>query len=137
MKLPARLVAVHWTDAFDSDNGWIDVKEYKPKPCCVVSVGFLWEDCLDGHISLTASWFPEDEDEHRASTVGMVTHIPKGMVNQIVDVFLPSFAPGLASQPTAQSQPNQTTPLSPALDYPPYAASTPRAASPLRGRRPR
>lgn len=137
MKLPARLVAVHWTDAFDSDNGWIDVKEYKPKPCYVVSVGFLWEDCLDGHISLTASWFPEDDDEGRASTVGMVTHIPQGMVNQVVDVALPLFSSGLAYRPTNQQQPNQTTPLSPALDYPPYSAPTPRAASPLKGRRPK
>ncbi len=33
------LVSVHWRDAFDGENGWTDVKEYKAKEATVVTVG--------------------------------------------------------------------------------------------------
>lgn len=129
MKPPHRIVAVHWTDAFDSTNGWIDIKEYKPKAEHVISVGYLWEDCLAGHVSLTCSICPEDEAE--MSTVGMVTHIPEGMVNKIIFLPDPDFSSvsDSASGQTRPSAPHPTTPPSPALDYPPYAATTQRATS--------
>jgi len=76
------LVAVHWIDAFDSANGWIGTKTYEPKPQHVISVGWLWPDLLDGYVSVTCSWCPEEEPE--MDTVGMVTHIPTGMVQKIV-----------------------------------------------------
>ena len=63
MKIPPKLVCVHWTDAFDSSNGWITIKEYSPKATHVISVGYLLEDNLTGHISITGSWFPSEEDE--------------------------------------------------------------------------
>lgn len=139
MKLPAKLVAVHWTDAFDSDNGWINVKTYKPRPCHVVSVGFLWEDCLEGHVSITGSWFPEDESPDEADDVGMVSHIPNGMVNKIIYLPQPDFSSvsDSASGQTHPHQPLPTTPLSPALDYPPYAETTQRAPSRHQARRAR
>ena len=133
MRIPPQLVAIIWTDAFDSENGWITVKDYKPKPQRVMTVGYLWENCLDGHISLTTSWLYEDDDgKTEADDVGMVTHIPMGMVNQIAYLPSPYFRPfeGSASLPARQSQQHQTTPLSPALDYPPYEATTQRATNP-------
>lgn len=139
MRLPAKLVAVHWTDAFDSENGWIDAKTYKPKPTHVISVGFLWEDCLEGHISLTGSWFPEDGDKETADEVGMVSHIPTGMVNKIIYLPSPDFS-DVSDSAYGQKphyQQHQTMPLSPALDYPPYEAPTQRATSPRRVRRAR
>lgn len=135
MKLPAKLVAVHWTDAFDSENGWINVKTYKPKPCHVVSVGFLWEDCLEGHVSITGSWFPEDETPSEADDVGMVSHIPAGMVNKIIYLPEPDFS-SVSDSASGQTHPSgrhPTTLPSPALDYPPYGATTPRATSLHRG----
>jgi len=75
-------VAVHWIDAFDSENGWIHTKTYKAKPQYVVSVGWLWPDLLEGYVSVTCSYCPDEEPE--MDTVGMVTHIPSGMVVQVV-----------------------------------------------------
>jgi len=129
IKTPPRLVCVHWTDAFDSANGWITLKEYSPKPQYVIAVGFLLEGMLSGHVSLTCSWMPTDEEEMTES--GMITHIPTGMVNKIVDLTSPDFSSLelTAYGETPRSQPPLTMPLSPALDYPPYGETTPRVAN--------
>jgi len=76
------MVAVHWIDAYDSENGWIETKTYKPKPQHVISVGWLWPDLLEGYVSITGSYCPNDEPE--METVGMITHIPVGMVRRVV-----------------------------------------------------
>jgi hypothetical protein len=83
------LVAVHWIDAFDSPNGWIATGDYKPKTQHVVSVGWLWPDILEGYVSLTGSYCPDEEPE--LDTVGMVTHIPVGMVQKVVALGHPQF----------------------------------------------
>lgn len=131
MKLPAKLVVVHWTDAFDSVNGWLTVKDYKPRACFVISVGFLWENCLAGHISITGSWFPDSDHKEEASECGMISHIPIGMVNKVVEISTADFSLLDLSVygETVPTQPPSPTPLSPALDYPPYEARVPRAAS--------
>lgn len=90
MSCPWSLVAIHWTDAFDSTNGWVDVDHYEPKPAHVVSVGWLWPDKLDGYVSITGSYMPDEAPE--METVGMVTHIPKGMVNKIVMLGEPNWS---------------------------------------------
>ena len=129
MKIPPKLVCVHWTDAFDSSNGWITIKEYTPKATHVISVGYLLEDNLMGHITLTGSWFPSDEDE--ITECGMITHIPKGMVNIVVELTAPNFS-SLDLSAYGETHPNQpplTMPLSPALDYPPYEAKVPHATN--------
>lgn len=87
---PWSLVAIHWTDAFDSENGWICIREYKPKPCEVVSVGFLYPDVLDGYISITGSYMPDELPE--METIGMITHIPCAMVKQIVVLEQPNWS---------------------------------------------
>jgi hypothetical protein len=129
MKIPPKLVCVHWTDAFDSSNGWITIKEYTPKATHVISVGYLLEDNLTGHITITGSWFPSDEDE--ITECGMITHIPKGMVNIVLELTAPNFSSLDLSAygETHPSQPPLTTPLSPALDYPPYEAKVPHATN--------
>jgi hypothetical protein len=86
---PWSLVAVHWIDAFDSENGWIHTKSYKAKPQHVVSVGWLWADLLEGYLSVTCSYCPDEEPE--MDTVGMVTHIPLGMVQKVVALGNPQF----------------------------------------------
>ena len=53
MSCPWSLVAIHWTDAFDSENGWVDIKTYEPKPAHVVSVGFLHPEIITGYVSIT------------------------------------------------------------------------------------
>jgi len=86
---PWSLVAIHWIDAFDSSNGWIHTKDYAPKPQHVVSVGWLWPDILEGYLSVTCSWCPEEEPE--LDSVGMVTHIPLGMVQRVVTLGEPDW----------------------------------------------
>jgi len=137
MKLPPKLVVIHWTDAFDSSNGWITVKDYKPTPQYVITVGYIWEDCLPGHLSLTTSWCPNADNSDEAVDVGMVTHIPKGMVNSITYLTQPDFS-SLDLSAYEETHPNQqplTSPLSPALDYPPYEARVPRATNHLKAHR--
>lgn len=135
IKVPPQLVCVHWTDAFDSSNGWINIKEYTPKCQYVISVGFLLEGMLSGHVSLTGSWMPTDEEEVTES--GMITHIPIGMVNKIIEFTQPDFSSVdlTAYGETSPTQQSDSTPLSPALDYPPYEAKVQRATSHLKVRR--
>jgi hypothetical protein len=82
-------VAIHWIDAFDSANGWIDIKDHKPRATEVVSVGFLWPDLLDDYVSITGSYMPDELPE--METVGMVTHIPCSMVKRIVMLEQPEW----------------------------------------------
>lgn len=72
------LVAVHWQDAYDGENGWTEVKTYEPEQCTVVTVGWLWENCLDGYMTIVGSYMPDEVDDPK--TVGMPIHIPVGMV---------------------------------------------------------
>jgi len=83
-----RLVIVHWIDAFDGPNGWTSLKDYKAKPQHVYQVGYILDDLLDGHLSLTGSWCPEPDgfDE-----IGMVTHIPVGMVQSVAELAVPDW----------------------------------------------
>jgi len=92
MSCPWSLVAIHWIDAFDSDNGWIEMETYKPEACHVVSVGFLWPGCLDGYVSITGSYMPDELPNMK--TVGMVTHIPTAMVQKISLLEQPQFKKG-------------------------------------------
>ena len=72
------LVSVHWRDAYDAENGWTVIKDYKPTDTTVVTVGWLWPNCLEGHVTLVTSYFPDEVPNLK--TVGMPTHIPNGMV---------------------------------------------------------
>jgi hypothetical protein len=90
MSCPWSLVAVHWTDAFDSKNGWVDISEYHPEAAHVVSVGFLYPDALKGYVSITTSYMPDEVPD--LETVGMVTHIPEGMVNKVVMLGEPNWS---------------------------------------------
>jgi hypothetical protein len=47
-RCPWSLVSVLWEDAFDGENGWTDIETYSPVPAMVVTVGYLWPDCLPG-----------------------------------------------------------------------------------------
>ena len=89
MQVARTPVFVHWIDAYDSSNGWIQVKEYKPQPCHVYQVGYIIEGLLDGHLSLTGSWCPEPDGD--VDDIGMVTHIPDGMVQKVVQLGVPPW----------------------------------------------
>lgn len=82
IKCPWALVAVHWIDAFDGENGWTEVEKYEPARTTVVTVGFLWPDCLQGYLTLVSSYMPDEVPDLKI-TSGPV-HIPLGMVLKIV-----------------------------------------------------
>ena len=33
------LMSIHWRDAYDAENGWTVIKDYKPTDTTVVTVG--------------------------------------------------------------------------------------------------
>ena len=89
MSCPWALVTVHWIDAFDSENGWIEMDNYKPEICNVISVGYVWPECLSGYITITGSYFPDELPNLKV--LGMVTHIPTKMVEKIVVLEQPTI----------------------------------------------
>lgn len=82
-------VAVHWLDAFDGDTGWVTVGDYKPTPQTVVNVGWIWPDCLEGHLTLVASTCPNEYGDIK--TVGQVFHIPTQMIDRVIKLVQPVF----------------------------------------------
>lgn len=91
IQCPWSLAAVLWKDAFDGENGWTHVRDYEPKPTYVVTVGWLWPQCLEGYVTMVNSYFPDEVDD--MSTVGMPVHIPVGMVHRIIILDQPTIDP--------------------------------------------
>ena len=118
------LVSLHWTDAFDGENGWTDIKDYKPFPRTVVTVGWLWKDCLEGHVTLVTSYFPDEVVNLK--TVGMPTHIPNGMI--IAQTVLRQASVFLPEHQEKESPSEQTLPSS-LKRYQPSRAKLRNAAS--------
>mgnify|MGYP006397915611 FL=1 len=109
------LVSIHWRDAFDGENGWSDTKEYKPKDATVVTVGWLWPDCLEGYVTLVTSYFPDEVPNLK--TVGMPTHIPNGMI--IAQTVIKQASVYLPEHPE-QELPNSKMLHASSLDHPPF-----------------
>jgi hypothetical protein len=78
IKSPWPLIAVHWEDAFDGENGWTDVERYAPERTTVLSVGFLWPDCLTGYLTLVSSYMPDEVPDLK--TTSNPVHIPAKMI---------------------------------------------------------
>ena len=55
----------------------------------VVTVGYLWPDCLSGYLTVVNSYFPDEVDDMQ--TVGMPVHIPVGMVREIKVINQPTL----------------------------------------------
>jgi len=120
------LVSLHWLDAFDGENGWTETKDYKPYRRTVVTVGWLWPNCLEGHVTLVTSYFPDEVPNLK--TVGMPTHIPNGMViSQTIlkqaSILLPPDE--LTSHESEQKLHARITDSQPSLEKFPHEASRP------------
>ena len=89
MSVP-RLVMIHWIDAFDSENGWISLKDYKPVAQHVFQCGFMCDELVDGYVSVTGAWCPEPA-HGEVQEVAMITHIPVGMIQSMVEVAVPEW----------------------------------------------
>jgi hypothetical protein len=86
---PWSLVVIHWIDAFDSSNGWISLSDYHPQQADIVTVGYLYPDCLEGYVTLTGSYMADELP--KMENVGMLTHIPCSMVQKIVVLEQPKL----------------------------------------------
>jgi hypothetical protein len=86
---PWSLVVIHWIDAFDSSNGWISLSDYHPQQADIVTVGYLYPDCLQGYVTLTGSYMADELP--KMENVGMLTHIPCSMVQKIVVLEQPKL----------------------------------------------
>lgn len=90
MRSPARLVMIHWIDAFDSENGWISLKDYRAQSQHVFQCGFLCDIIIEGYVSVTGAWCPEPA-EGDVQDVAMITHIPVGMIQSMAEVEVPEW----------------------------------------------
>lgn len=66
------------------------METYKPAACHVVSVGFLWPECLPGYVTITGSYMPDEVPNLK--TLGMVTHIPTAMVIKVTVLDQPKIS---------------------------------------------
>ena len=72
------LVVCQWKDAHSgSDSSWTDTATYKPEEVHVLSTGWVWPKCLEGHLTLVSSTIGEPiEPESGGLMVGDILHIP-------------------------------------------------------------
>ena len=68
------LVVCQWKDAHSgSDSSWTDTATYKPEEVHVLSTGWVWPKCLEGHLTLISSTIGEPIEPE---VVGDILHIP-------------------------------------------------------------
>ena len=68
------LVVCQWKDAHaGSDTSWTDTATYKPEEVHVLSTGWVWPKCLEGHLTLVSSTVGEPIEPE---VVGDILHIP-------------------------------------------------------------
>lgn len=68
------LVVCQWKDAHaGGDSSWTDTATYKAEEVHVLSTGWVWPKCLDGHLTLVSSTIGVP---HEPETVGDILHIP-------------------------------------------------------------
>lgn len=70
-----KAVIVTWHDAH-ADGAWIGRTEIDNDPYVVRSIGWLLEDCKDGHVTIAQS-------EGCADTWDHVLHVPMSMIVEI------------------------------------------------------
>ena len=67
------IVVVQWRDAAGGSDGWVDTATYKPEETHVLTVGWVWPQCLEGHLTLVSSVVGVP---YEPETVGEIVHIP-------------------------------------------------------------
>ena len=110
------LVAIHWRDAYDGSNGWTEVKNYEAEQCTVVTVGWLWEGCLEGYVTLVGSYMPDEVEDPK--TVGMPVHIPVGMILETFVLEQPMV--NLPWMESKQESPTSETPHASSSGHRPF-----------------
>jgi hypothetical protein len=77
-----KIVRVHWIDAQDHKDKWVDVADaeaFAEQDCQIVSVGYLVRN-TEKYITLAGDFDAVDQD------YGRVTKIPVGMVQSLTEL---------------------------------------------------
>jgi len=78
-----QMILVKWVDAFDAPAGWHDADSYRESECIIDTMGYYWADCgLDGYLVMAAT--TGYHGKNRPQEVSQVTHIPLGMIREII-----------------------------------------------------
>lgn len=67
------MVVVQWRDTHSAPGTWIEPGMYEPEPVMALSVGWVWPQCLEGHLTVVGTVMPDAENPKLVSDV---THIP-------------------------------------------------------------
>lgn len=80
-----RLVRVSWLDTVEHPSGWYDQEDIKDLEDCALvhSYGLLLKE-TEKSVTLIADFIPNTKE------FGRSTVIPKGMIEEIVDIFDPT-----------------------------------------------
>ena len=80
-----RLVRVSWLDTVEHPSGWYDQEDIKDLEDCALvhSYGLLLKE-TEKSVTLIADFIPNTKE------FGRSTVIPKGMLEEIVDIFDPT-----------------------------------------------
>ena len=80
-----RLVRVSWLDTVEHPSGWYDQEDIKDLEDCALvhSYGLLLKE-TEKSITIVADFIPGTKE------FGRSTVIPKGMIEEIVDIFDPT-----------------------------------------------
>ena len=80
-----RLVRVSWLDTVEHPSGWYDQEDIKDLEDCALvhSYGLLLKE-TEKSVTIVADWIPSSKE------FGRSTVIPKGMIEEIVDIFDPT-----------------------------------------------
>ena len=80
-----RLVRVSWLDTVEHPSGWYDPEDLDKlaDACLVHSYGLLIKESKKS-VTIVADWIPSTKE------FGRSTVIPRGMIEEIVDIFDPT-----------------------------------------------
>ena len=80
-----RLVRVSWLDTVEHPSGWYDPEalDKLEDACLVHSYGLLIKETKKS-VTIVADWIPSTKE------FGRSTVIPRGMIEEIVDIFDPT-----------------------------------------------
>lgn len=80
------LVVCQWKDAHaGGDSNWTDTATYKPQEVHVLSTGWVWPKCLEGHLTLVSSTIGAP---YHPETVGDIVHIPWENVENVYSLMM-------------------------------------------------
>lgn len=79
------IVICQWTDAHSGGEAWTSTAEYRPEEVYVLTTGWVWPKCLEGHLTIVGSCVGEP---NFPESVGSITHIPWANVISLFSITM-------------------------------------------------